>query len=233
MSRKASLFKFLSWSLGLFFIISATCYLFLSKIAPALSIGAGAVILIFFFHHFHEKLWAKSTTQVTKQPFVLWFTGLSGSGKTTIALELLKRFQRQGLTVEHLDGDNIRDIFPQTGFTREDRDQHIKRAGFLASRLEKNGVSVIASFISPYTETRGFVRSICQRFIEVHISTPLAACEKRDVKGLYAKARRGEIKSFTGLDDPYEPPTKPELTIDTCNRSVTEVCDTVENYLRL
>ncbi|HHJ10230.1 MAG TPA: adenylyl-sulfate kinase [Bacteroidetes bacterium] len=156
-------------------------------------------------------------------PVVVWLTGLSGAGKTTIAKELVKRFKKKNISVEFLDGDIIRNIFPQTGFTREERDRHIKRIGFLAGILEKNGISVVASFISPYQEARDFVRNNCKNFFEIYVSTPLEECERRDVKNLYARARAGEIRHFTGIDDPYEVPEKPDLTIDTTGKSV-EAC---------
>jgi adenylylsulfate kinase len=148
-------------------------------------------------------------------PAVIWFTGLSGSGKSTIAREVAARLVRAGRRVEYLDGDQIRQLFPGTGFTRPERDAHVRRAGYLASRLEAHGVTVVASLISPYRDARQFVRGLCRAFVEVYVSTPLEECERRDPKGLYARARRGELPHFTGLDDPYEPPTTPELTLDT------------------
>jgi adenylylsulfate kinase len=157
----------------------------------------------------------------TIRPVVFWFTGLSGSGKSTTASALRDELVRHGAQVEYLDGDLVRLLAP-TGFTRADRDAHVKRVGFMASRLEHHGITVICALISPYTEARDHVRSLCQRFIEVHVSTPLAECERRDVKGLYARARRGEITSFTGIDDPYEPPVNPEIAIDTRTTSVRE-----------
>ncbi len=147
-------------------------------------------------------------------PAVIWFTGLSGSGKSTIAAVVFQELERRGLRVERLDGDSVRDIFP-TGFTRPERDAHVRRVGFLASRLERHGVFVVASLISPYAESRGFVRQLCRNFIEVYVDTPLEECERRDVKGLYGKARRGAIQNFTGLDDPYEPPAAAEVVLDT------------------
>jgi adenylyl-sulfate kinase len=119
-----------------------------------------------------------------------------------------------GVPTELLDGDAVRSLLP-TGFSRAERDLHIRRVGFLASRLEHHGVTVICALISPYAESRAWVRQQCRRFVEIHVSTPLEECERRDVKGLYAAARRGEIASFTGVGDPYEPPVAPELTIDT------------------
>ena len=162
---------------------------------------------------------------------VLWFTGLSGSGKSTIAARVVEELKRQGRPVEYLDGDNIRDIFPATGFTRPERDAHIRRVGFLASRLEAHGVVAVASLVSPYRESRDFVRALSRNFMEIFISTPYDECERRDVKGLYAKARRGEVKHFTGLDDPYEPPVKPELEIDTRETGVEEAVAMVVRLL--
>jgi adenylylsulfate kinase len=155
-------------------------------------------------------------------PAVIWFTGLSGSGKSTLAEWVAGELGRRGHPVEQLDGDSMRAVFPATGFEKAERDAHVRRVGFLASRLEAHGVIVVASFISPYRESRDFVRGLCRRFIEVHVSTPLAECERRDAKGLYAKARRGDIDRFTGVSDPYEPPLDPELTIDTTTTSVAD-----------
>jgi adenylylsulfate kinase len=151
---------------------------------------------------------------------VVWFTGLSGSGKSTIAERVAAGMRDQYDEVEYLDGDAVRAVFPATGFTRPERDAHIRRIGFLASRLAEHGVVVVASFVSPYREARDFVRGLCPGFIEVWVSTPLEVCEQRDVKGLYGKARRGEIPHFTGISDPYEPPARAELVIDTTQVSV-------------
>ena len=163
---------------------------------------------------------------------VVWFTGLSGSGKSTIARRVVEILQSERRPVEYLDGDAIRDIFPATGFSREEREAHIRRVGYLASRLERHGVTVVVSLISPYEASRQFVRGRCRHFIEVFVSTPLDECERRDVKGLYAKARRGEIKQFTGIDDPYEPPRNPELTLETVGVSVDAAVERVMAVLQ-
>ena len=153
---------------------------------------------------------------------VLWFTGLSGSGKSTIAVRVYDELVRRGIDVEYIDGDSLRDVFPNTGFTRAEREEHLRRTGYMASRLAAHGVTVLGSFVSPYRESRDFIRRLCSNFLEIYVATPLEECERRDVKGLYARARRGEIKNFTGIDDPYEPPEKPELTLDTLLLSVDE-----------
>ena len=153
---------------------------------------------------------------------MLWFTGLSGSGKSTIAERVHEELVRRGADVEYVDGDALREVFPKTGFTREEREEHLRRTGYMASRLAAHGVTVVASFVSPYRASRDFIRRLCPSFVEIYVSTPLEECERRDVKGLYARARRGEIRNFTGIDDPYEPPERPELTLDTRALSVEQ-----------
>ncbi len=165
------------------------------------------------------------------KPTVLWFTGLSGSGKSTVSEEVYAHLKERGYKVEHLDGDAVREVFPTTGFSKKERDDHVKKIGFVASLLQKHGVFVVASFISPYQDARDFVRDMCEDFTEVYISTPLEECERRDVKGLYEKARKGEIDNFTGISDPYEEPEDPELDIDTTNISVEEAVQQVFDYL--
>lgn len=166
-----------------------------------------------------------------RSPFVLWFTGLSGSGKSTIANQVYASLIERDIKAERLDGDDIRSIFPDTGFDKAGRMAHIARVGYLASVLERNGICSIVSLISPYREARDRVRKRCVRFIEVHVSTPLAICEERDVKGLYAKSRRGEIRGFTGVDDPFEEPEHPELVIDTSRQTVGESVAAVMQHI--
>jgi adenylylsulfate kinase len=156
------------------------------------------------------------------KPAVVWFTGLSGSGKSTIAEWVGGAIAAEGAPVEQIDGDALRAVFPNTGFSKAERDAHVRRVGYLASRLEHHGVVVLASLVSPYREARDFVRGLCRTFIEVHVATPIEECERRDVKGLYARARRGELREFTGVDDPYEPPLAPELVLDTRGLSVAD-----------
>ena len=158
---------------------------------------------------------------------VLWFTGLSGSGKSTIAIRVHQELERRGVEVEYIDGDALREVVPATGFTREEREEHLRRTGYMASRLAAHGVTVGASFVSPYRASREFIRRLCPGFLEIFVATPLDECERRDVKGLYARARRGEIRNFTGIDDPYEPPEHPELTLDTRALSVDQCVDRV------
>jgi len=168
-----------------------------------------------------------------KNPPVIWITGLPSSGKTTLAIELQKKLTSKGYIVEHLDGDKIRELFPETGFTRDERNNHIKRTGLLAYMLQKHGILVIASFVSPFIESRNFVRNLCNNFIEVYLSTPLEICEKRDTKGLYARARSGQISNFTGINDVYEIPENPEITLDTSTLSVEDCMKIILKQLSL
>jgi adenylylsulfate kinase len=151
-----------------------------------------------------------------KRGFTLWFTGLSGAGKTTVAEIVEKELRERGTRVEVLDGDIVRtNLSKGLGFSREDRITNVLRIGFVANLLTRNGVGVIVSAISPYKESRDQVRRRIIDFIEVFVDAPLEVCAERDVKGLYKKAYSGEIPQFTGVSDPYEPPVAPELTLKT------------------
>ncbi len=163
----------------------------------------------------------------------IWFTGLSGAGKTTISTEVAKILRKRGLKVEVLDGDIVRqNLTKDLGFSRADRDENIRRIGFVAQLLTRNGVVVLVSAISPYGDVRQEVRQkIGTNFIEVYVNAPLATCEERDVKGLYKRARQGEIKFFTGIDDPYEPPLKAEVECLTSQEELEEsVAKVIEQF---
>src|ERR1700730_7255235 len=150
--------------------------------------------------------------------FTLWFTGLPCSGKSTLAEIIAKELEQRGRCVEILDGDVVRtNLTKGLGFSKEDRDENIRRIGFVCGLLSKHGAVAIAAAISPYRSVREDVRSSTVNFVEVYVKTPLELCIQRDVKGMYRKALAGEIKHFTGIDDPYEPPVNPELVIETEN----------------
>jgi adenylyl-sulfate kinase len=153
----------------------------------------------------------------------VWFTGMSGSGKTALAVPLEEELRKRGLRVERLDGDIVRQSLTRDlGFTKEDRDKNIERITFVAKLLTRNGVAVLCSFISPYRAVRAKVKEEVGNFFEVYCYAPLDALIERDVKGLYKKALAGEIKNFTGVSDPYEPPTNPDVMIDSSTESVEE-----------
>ena len=156
--------------------------------------------------------------------FTLWFTGLSGAGKTTISHLVNDELNDRGVDVEILDGDIVRENLSKgLGFSKEDRDTNIRRIAFVADLLSRNGVPVITAAISPYEEIRDEARATMDgRFIEAYVKASVEVCEERDVKGLYKKARSGEIKEFTGVSDPYEPPQNPELVLETESQSPEE-----------
>ncbi len=178
----------------------------------------------------HEDKWEKTNVE---EGFTLWFTGLSGSGKSAVADRVGMRLQEEyDHLVERLDGDIVRQhLTADLGFTKEDRNTNIKRVSFLAELLSRNGVSVLASFISPYSERRQKTREQVTNFIEVFVKCPIDVCAERDVKGLYEKARRGEIDNFTGISDPYEEPEDPEILLETHEEEVEESVQKVIDYL--
>jgi len=178
--------------------------------------------------HAHEH---PESDRVREGGFTLWFTGLSGSGKSTIAHVIGPELDRRGLIVEYLDGDSVRQHLSKgLGFSKEDRDTNIERIGWVASRLTRQGGAVIAAAISPYRETRAKAREMVEeygRFVEVYVATSLDECARRDVNGLYKKAFAGEIKGFTGVDDPYEEPEKPEIVVETEGKTPEESAEVV------
>jgi len=168
--------------------------------------------------------------------FCLWFTGLPSAGKSTIAEIVIAELQRRNVKVEMFDGDVVRTHLSKgLTFSKEDRDTNIRRIGFVCNLLTRNGVNAIAAAISPYKnirdENRKMITDDGGTFIEVYISTPVEVCEVRDVKGLYKKARAGQLKGFTGVDDPYEPPHNPEIEIKTSNETPNDSAQTILKYL--
>ncbi len=158
-----------------------------------------------------------------QQGFVIWMTGLSGAGKTTIALELLRQLDGRNLKLERLDGDIVRQsLTADLGFSAEDRRKNIERVTFVAKLLSRNGIGCICSFISPYQAVRDYVRQNTTNFLEVFVDAPLELVIERDVKGLYKKALAGEIPNFTGISDPFEAPQNPDIHLHTGRETVEE-----------
>ncbi len=165
--------------------------------------------------------------------FVIWLTGLPASGKSTVAKRLVEVFRDMGRKVEMLDGDSVRPwLSPEAGFTREDRTRHLRRVAYVSHLLARNGVIVVASFVSPYRDVRRMARDLIKDFIEVYVRCPLKVCIERDPKGLYKRALAGEIKHMTGIDDPYEEPENPEVVVDTSRMSPEECVKTILQRLK-
>ncbi|MCX5685822.1 MAG: adenylyl-sulfate kinase [Planctomycetota bacterium] len=170
------------------------------------------------------------------QGYVLWFTGLSGSGKTTVSELAVKQLRSRGVKIEVLDGDIVRtNLSKGLGFSKEDRDTNILRVGFVANLLSRNGLAACCACISPYAAIRDTVRRQVEadggRFVEIYMDTPIQECIRRDVKGLYKKALAGELKGFTGVDDPYEAPAKAEIVVRTCEQSPEQSATQIISYL--
>lgn len=184
--------------------------------------------------HDHKITRAERSVNKNQKPCLLWFTGLSGSGKSTIANALDVALHKRGYHTFLLDGDNVRHgLCSDLGFSDDDREENIRRVGEVCKLFADAGLIVMSAFISPFTSDRRMVRKLfpAGEFIEVFMDTPLATCEERDPKGLYQKARSGQIKHFTGIDSPYEIPSHPELRLDTSTMSVEECVDTLIAYL--
>jgi len=182
----------------------------------------------------HDRSLPNRTRSISMLGSTIWLTGLSGAGKTTIAQLLEQRLRTRGATVEVLDGDIVRTRLSKgLGFSKEDRDENIRRIGFVCELLSRNGVIAIAAAISPYRSVRQEVRSRIRNFVEVHVQCPIEVLMRRDVKGLYKRALAGEIPNFTGVSDPYEPPLAPEVIVDssiqTPDQSVAKILGTLES----
>jgi adenylylsulfate kinase len=164
--------------------------------------------------------------------FTLWFTGLVCSGKSVLADTLADNLKKRGMKVERLDGDIVRkSLTRDLGFSNEDRRRNIERVTFVAKLLTRNGVAVLASFISPFNDIREYSRKEIGTYILVYVKCPIEICEQRDVKGMYAKARAGEIKQFTGIDSPFEEPDKADIIVDTNKQTIEESKEIILNSL--
>ncbi len=232
-TKTRSVIKSITWRFLATLTTVSLVYIFTGKIDVAMEIGGIEMILKILIYFIHERVWYKVRFGKKEiEPFVVWFTGLPGSGKTAIGVNLVGKLQNWGLKADHLDGGNVRHIFPETGFSKPEVDEHIKRVGYLASRMENKGVFVVASFVSPYRGSREFVKNLCNNFIEVYLSAPLEVCEKRESRGLYKKAREGGIANLPGVDVSYEEPDNPELVIDTEKLGIEESADKVLKRLK-
>jgi sulfate adenylyltransferase len=197
-------------------------------------LGNGKALPEWFTRQEVAEILAESYPPRHRQGVCIWFTGLSGAGKSTTAEVLTALLMEHGRQVSVLDGDVVRTHLSKgLGFSKEDRDINIRRIGFVAAEMVRHGGTVICAAVSPYRATRNDVRNMvgAENFVEVFVDTPLDVCESRDVKGFYAKARRGEIKDFTGIDDPYELPLHAEITVETVDRSPEENARFILTYL--
>lgn len=231
--KSRSIVKTICWRFIATTTTIALVLIMTGKLDIAFTVGGFEVILKMLFYFLHERGWDKIRWGKHEiKPFVVWITGLSGSGKTSVAKKVTDELKLLGLKSEHFDGETMRELLPQTGFSKHEVDEHIKRVGLLASRLENVGVFVVASFISPYKDSREFVRKICENYIEVYLSTPIEICESRENNNLYKRARVGEINNLPGIGVKYEEPEQPNLKIDTSHLSINETTNQILEYIK-
>jgi len=232
-SRSRSILKAISWRTLATITTAVIVFVFTGKIALALTVGLLEVFAKMALYFVHERVWQKLHFGKRDVPsFVVWFTGLPASGKKHLADAVFKQLEKERLKVERLDSHDIRPLFPTVGFTPEDVDRHIRRAGHLASVLEKNGVIVIASFVSPFRESRDFARGLARNFVEVYMETTPEACELRDEHGHYLQARQGKLSHFPGVNGPYDAPLNAEVVIDVDSTPTEEAALQVVQYLK-
>ena len=232
-TKKRSVLKAISWRTWATITTAVLVFIFTGKFALAITIGLLEVFAKMVLYFLHERFWQRIRYGKKEVPaFVLWFTGLPASGKKELANLVYRKLQKLNLKVERIDSLDVRPLFPETGFTVGEVNRHVKRSGHLCAMLEKNGVIVVASFVSPYAESREFARNVARNFVEVYMKTTVEACEQRDSKGHYAKARSGEYKDFPGVDAPYDAPENPEITIEVDRVSMDEATKQILNYLK-
>jgi len=228
-----SIVKGISWR----FIATGTTmgivYLFFGNIELAVATGLLETVAKVGLYWGHEKIWQRIRWGKKRiEPFNIWFTGLPLSGKTTIADKVYEKLRKLDIPIERLDSKNVRELFPEVGYTREERNRHIKRIGHLIQTLQKNSISTVCSFVSPYRESRKMIREMVKNNIVVYVKADIETCKKRDYKGVYEKALKGEIKNFTGISDVYEEPKHAEIVIDTEKMSPDEAADLIVKYVK-
>lgn len=233
-TKARSIVKAISWRFWATITTMALVFLFIGETTVALTIGFFEVILKMIIYFFHERAWNKIKYGKREiNPAVIWLTGYVRSGKSEIAKKVTQKLIDSGLKAEYLDGHTIRNLFPQTGFSAAEVNEHIERIGYLASKLENQGIFVVASFVSPYRLSRNWVRDLCGNFFEIHISTPIEVCEERDDSGLYQKAREGKVDQLPGISGDYEHPENPALIINGAEISPDEAADKIFNHIKI
>lgn len=208
-------------------------YIFFGRLDLAIAAGLIETIFKVGLYWLHERVWFKVRWGREKiEPFNLWFTGLPLSGKTTIADRVYKELEKLQIPLERLDSKDIRELIPSIGFNREDRNRHMYRIAHLVKTLQNNSISTVASFVSPYRESRKTIRKMVKNNIVIYIKADIESCKKRDYKGVYEKAIKGELQNFSGINDVYEEPEHAEITIDTDKMSVEEAVEVIVAYVR-
>ena len=231
-TKTRSIVKAISWRILATLTTVTLVYIFIGNLTIAFSVGGVEIFLKMLIYFFHERAWDKIKFGKKEiKPAVIWLTGLAKSGKKDIATELVALLKKKGFKTEYFDGHTIRHLFPEIGYSKDEVNTHIKRVGYLASKLEEQGVFVVASFLSPYRESREFVAKICKNFHEVYVSTPIDICEKRDDSGIYEKARLGKVKNLPGVDVEYEIPQNGSIEINIEKENTVEAAKRIFEHV--
>ncbi|PHS73169.1 MAG: adenylyl-sulfate kinase [Cycloclasticus sp.] len=232
-TNKRSVVKGITWRVIATTTTILIVYFFFGRLDLAIAAGAIETVLKIGLFWAHERAWFKVRWGKKRiEPFNLWFTGLPLSGKTTIADKVYEELEQLHIPIERIDSKDIRDLIPNIGYTREDRNRHMHRIGNLICTLQNNSISTVASFVSPYKESRGAIREMVNNNIVVYVKADIETCKQRDYKGAYAKALSGEFKNFPGVDEVYEEPEHAEIVIDTDMTSVDEAVETIVKYVK-
>ncbi len=228
-----SIIKGVTWRLIATGTTVIIVYFFFGRLDLALAAGLIESVLKIALYWGHERIWHKVRWgRKSIEPFNLWFTGLPLSGKTVIADGVYKELEKLQIPIERIDAKDIRELIPNIGYGREERNQHLMRVGHLVKTLQNNSISTVASFISPYKESRKALRSMVKNNIVIYIKADIETCKQRDTSGLYTKAINGEYKNFTGISDVYEVPEHAELVIDTDKLEIEESVKLISNYVK-
>jgi adenylylsulfate kinase len=231
-TNKRSIVKGISWRVVATTTTILIVYFFFGRLDLAIAAGLIETVLKVGLYWAHERAWMKIRWGKKKiEPFNLWFTGLPLSGKTTIADAVYKELEKLHIPLERIDSKDIRALIPDIGYTREDRNRHMHRIGNLIRTLQNNSVSTVASFVSPYRESRKAIREMVKNNIVVYVKADVETCKQRDYKGAYAKAMSGEYQNFSGVNDVYEEPQHAEIVIDTDKTSVDEAVQIILKHL--
>lgn len=228
-----SIAKGISWRIIATTTTIVIVYVFFGRLDLAIAAGLIETVLKVALYWAHERVWMKVRWGKKKiEPFNLWFTGLPLSGKTTIADAVYQELKKLDIPLERIDSKDIRELIPDVGFSREDRNRHMRRIGHLVKTLQKNSVSTVCSFVSPYRESRKAIREMVQNNIVVYVKADIETCKARDYKGVYEKALKGELQNFSGVNDIYEEPQRAEIVIDTDNISVHDAVDRIVSHVK-
>jgi len=228
-----SIAKGISWRIVATTATILIVYFFFGRLDLAIAAGVIETFLKIFLYWLHERVWMKIRWGKKRiEPFNIWFTGLPLSGKTTIADKVFEELKKLDIPLERIDSKDIRELIPNIGYNYDDRIRHIKRIGHLIKTLQNNSISTVASFVSPYEESREVIKKMVKNTIIVYLKTDIETCKKRDYKGVYEKALKGEIKNFTGISDVYEEPKDAEIVIDTSKNSVDEAVNKIVRYIK-